>query len=136
MARVLFGLFLVAHGLVHTGFVTRAPAPTPGAPEWPFAMSRSWLITGVGLDEGAVRWIGAALVVITVVAFVASGFAWFGFVLPEAWWTALVVVGSAASIALLAGFFHPWLVVGFAIDLVLIYLATGAGWSAQPSLAP
>lgn len=135
MLRVLFGLFLVAHGLIHTGFVTRAPTPAPGAPEWPFAMSRSWLITGIGLDEGVVRSMGVALVVITVVAFAASGIAWFGLVVPAAWWPTLVVIGSVASIALLAGFFHPWLVVGFAIDLALIYLAAGAGWSAEPGAA-
>jgi hypothetical protein len=136
VVRVLFGLFLVAHGLIHAGFVSRAPATTPGAPEWPFEMSRSWLITGAGLDVGVVRTIGAALVVATVVAFAGAGLAWLGIVVPSTWWSTLTIVGAASSLAVLIAFFHPWLVLGFAIDALLIYLVAVSGWSAETSVAP
>lgn len=136
MVRVLFGLFLLAHGLIHAGFVARAPAPAPGAPEWPFEMGRSWLVTMIGIDAGVVRTIGAALVVATVVAFAGAGLAWFGLVVPAAWWPALVIAGSASSLAVLTAFFHPWLVLGFAIDVALIYLVAGSGWSAGTSVVP
>jgi len=136
VVRALFGLFLLAHGLIHAGFVARAPAPAPGAPEWPFEMSRSWLITLVGLDAGVVRTIGAALVVATIVAFAGAGLAWIGFVVPSAWWPTLVIVGAASSVAVLTAFFHPWLVLGFAIDAVLIYLVAASGWSVGTSVAP
>ena len=136
MVRVLFGLFLVAHGLIHAGFVSRAPAPTPGAPEWPFEMSRSWLTSGAGLDVGVVRTIGAALVVATVVAFAGAGLAWLGIVVPSTWWSTLTIVGAASSLAVLIAFFHPWLVLGFAIDALLIYLVAVSGWSAETSVAP
>ena len=136
MVRVLFGLFLVAHGLIHTGFVTRAPAASPGAPEWPFAMGRSWLISGAGIDEAVIRALGTALVLVTLVAFVGAGLAWFGFLVPAEWWPAFVIVGSIASIGLLLAFFHPWLILGLAIDLVLLYLVIGSGWTAEASAAP
>jgi len=136
VVRVLFGLFLVAHGLIHASFVARAPAPTPGGPEWPFEMGRSWLITVIGMEGGVVRMIGAALVIVTVVAFAGAGLAWFGLVVPTAWWPALVMAGAASSLAVLTAFFHPWLVLGFAIDAVLIYLVAGSGWTAQTSVVP
>ena len=50
-------------------------------------------------------------------------------ILPEGVWTGAVVLGSLASIALLAMFFHPWLVVGFAIDAALIWLAIAWRWT-------
>ena len=132
MLRVLFGLFLVAHGLVHLGFVSRSPAPAPGAPEWPFEMGRSWLIGAVG-HAGLVRGIGAALVITTLVAFVGAGLAWFGILVPQAWWPALTIAGSATSLAVLVVFFHPWLVIGLAIDAALIVLVVGSGWRAETS---
>lgn len=136
MVRVLFGLFLVAHGLVHAGYVARAPAPTPGAPEWPFEMSRSWLITAVGMDAAVVRMIGAALVVATIVAFAGAGLAWLGFVVPSAWWAALTMAGAGMSLVVLLVFFHPWLVIGLAIDAALLSLVAGTGWSAEPTTVP
>ena len=136
MVRVLFGLFLMAHGLIHTGFVTRAPAASPGAPEWPFDMGRSWLIAGAGIDEAVIRTLGVALVVATLVGFVGAGLAWFGFIVPTSWWPAFTIVGSLASIGLLVAFFHPWLILGFAIDVVLLYLVIGPGWTAEASVAP
>jgi hypothetical protein len=135
MVRVLFGLFLIAHGLIHAGFVTRAPATSPGGPEWPFVLERSWLSSGAGLDEGAVRLIGVALVVATVASFAGAGLAWLGFVVPAELWSALVVSGSVASLALLGAFFHPWLLLGLLIDLALISFVAAAGWSVEASAA-
>ena len=40
----------------------------------------------------------------------------------------LVVTGAAASLLLLSLFFHPWLVIGVAIDVVLLYLVLVTGW--------
>ena len=37
--------FLVVHALIHASFLTPAPPRTAGGPEWPFEMSRSWLVT-------------------------------------------------------------------------------------------
>jgi hypothetical protein len=38
------------------------------------------------------------------------------------------MTGAAASLAVLLVFFHPWLILGVAIDLVVIWSVIGAGW--------
>ena len=44
-----------------------------------------------------------------------------------------VVAGSIASLALLVLFFHPWLTLGVAIDLVLLWAVLVARWSPFPA---
>jgi hypothetical protein len=44
-------------------------------------------------------------------------------------WMPGVLIGGAASIALLVLFFHPWLSLGIAIDLVLLWAVTSARWA-------
>jgi hypothetical protein len=43
-------------------------------------------------------------------------------------WTAGVAVGAIASLALLVLFFHPWLVLGVVIDVVLLWAVLAARW--------
>lgn len=131
--RILFGLFLMAHGLIHASYLSPAPAPTPGAPQWPFAMERSWLIAGLGIGVGPVRVVGTLLVVAVVFGFVLAGLAWLGIVVPQAWWPGIIVGSAAASTVLMTMFFHPWIVLGLVIDAVLVWLVVGGGWLAQPT---
>jgi hypothetical protein len=60
-----------------------------------------------------------------------AGLATAGWVVPQAWWPGLTVAAAAASLATLLLFFHPWLAIGIAIDLVLLWAVIGAGW--EPS---
>ena len=41
--RYVLGLFLLGHALIHFSYLAPAPPQTAGGPEWPFAMSKSWL---------------------------------------------------------------------------------------------
>lgn len=127
--------FLVAHGLVHVMFVTPSPATAPGATEWPFDMTRSWLVTGVGLDLNLVRMVGIALVGVVVLGFVLAGLSTAAILVPSSWWQALVVVSAAASVFLLALFFSPQLVLGVAIDAVLLWVALGSIWTPAAATA-
>jgi len=43
-----------------------------------------------------------------------------------------IVVGSGASLVLLALFFHPWLVVGIALDAALLFAVLAADWTVAP----
>ncbi len=45
--KLLIAAFLAGHALIHASYLTPAPAQTAGGPEWPFTMSRSWLVTGL-----------------------------------------------------------------------------------------
>ena len=127
--ELLLGAFLAAHALIHVSFLTPAPPRTAGGPEWPFEMARSWLVTGVGLDAALIRALGTALVVATIALLAAAGLATVGWMVPPDWWSALVVGGAAASALTLILFFHPWLVLGLAIDAALLWAVLVMGWS-------
>ena len=127
--KLLLAAFLAAHALIHVSYLTPAPPRTAGGPEWPFAMARSWLVTGAGLDPGVVRTLGTALVLATVALLVGAGLATVGWLLPQSWWPPLVVAGAAVSALTLALFFHPWIVLGFVIDAALLWAALVAAWS-------
>jgi hypothetical protein len=72
--------------------------------------------------------LGTALVAVTIGGLVLAGTAVLGFV-PGAIGTAAVMVGAIGSLALLLLFFHPWLVLGVAIDLALISAVTLVRWT-------
>jgi hypothetical protein len=126
--NLLIGAFLAAHGLIHLSFISPAPARTAGGPEWPFETTRSWLVTGLGLDPAAVRAIATALVAISVALLVAAGLATVGWLVPAEWWPILAVAGAATSLVTLVLFFHPWLMLGVAIDMALLWAVIIAGW--------
>lgn len=126
--RLVAAGLLIGHGLIHLGFVSPRPAAAPGAPPWPFDLTRSWLLNAVGAPESAARAIGWALVAVIVVAFGVAALASLEW-LPAGWFGAASVVGAAASLVLLATFFHVWLIVGVAVDLVLLWGVIAAGWA-------
>jgi hypothetical protein len=129
LGRWLLAALLFVHGWVHLMFVFPQPAPAAGGPSWPFDMSGSWLVGGVGLDVSLVRALGVAVMVIAFVGFVLSALSTVNLVVPTAWWTALVIGASVASIVLLGLFFSPTLLLGIAIDLVLLWFVITSVWS-------
>jgi len=129
LGRWLLGGFLVAPGLVHLLFFVPAPAQATGGAEWPFDLSRSWLVTGAGLDDGAVRLVGMALVVVVAAGFLLSGLATVGVLVPSGWWPVLVAASSVASALTLALFFDPQLVLGLGIDALLVWVVLASVWT-------
>ena len=127
LVRLLIAGVLLAHGAIHAGFVSKRPPEKPGAPPWPFDLGRSWLLGRLGVPAGTVRILGLALAAATLGGFALAALATLG-ILPTAAWGPTVAVGSLASLALLVAFFHPWLVVGVAIDLLLLWVALVAAW--------
>ena len=123
---VLAGL-LLAHGLIHLGFIAQRPPATAGGPEWPFELSRSWLLTGFGVPVAIAERFGRGLVTGSVVGFALAAVVVLGLV-PGAAWPATIAFGSVASLGLLAIFFHPWLVLGIVIDLAALFAVVIAGW--------
>ncbi len=123
----LMGAFLAAHGAIHLLFLV--PAPEATSTPWPFDMSRSWTIARPGLDRHTVRLAGLALIWLTVAGFALAGLSTVGLLVPADWWQPLVAGSALISSALLALFFSGQLVVGLAIDLVLLLVALTGSWS-------
>ena len=128
IARLLLAGVLLAHAAIHAGFVSKRPPEKPGAPPWPFDLGRSWLLSRLGVPAATVRLVGVALVAATIGGYALAALATLG-ILPAGAWGATVAVGSIASLALLLICFHPWLVVGIAIDLLLLWVALVAAWT-------
>jgi hypothetical protein len=112
--NALLGFFFILHGLVHAGYLT----PKPNDPNYPFTFDDGWFASMAG--EPA-RVVGYILAAVTVLSFIVAGLAMMG--VPGLDWMLkwAVVVGSVASLALLLLFWHTWLVLGVAIDVVLLY---------------
>jgi hypothetical protein len=128
----LLAALLFAHGWVHMMFVFPQPEPagaTPGGITYPFDMGRSWLISGAGLDVGLIRTIGLAVMVATFAGFILAALSTVGVLVPAGWWAGLVVGSAIGSMLLLALFFSPALLLGFAIDLALLWLVLASIWS-------
>jgi hypothetical protein len=128
IVRLSIAAFLLAHAAIHAGFVSARPPATAGGPPWPFELSRSWLLTPLGVDAERARLLGVALVALTIASFALAALAAIGLV-PSGVWTAAVTAGAVASIALLAIYMHPWLILGVAIDLALLWVALVGSWT-------
>lgn len=115
--RIIVGLLLAAHGLVHLLYLSE------DTPE--FRFQDSWLV-----PASASRSAGLGLMTAAVVAFGLLGLAVWGVPGLSSVWPALTIAASGISILLLGAFWHPRLVFGIAIDLALIAIAVlRPGWT-------
>jgi len=96
-------------------------------------MGGSWLI-GAGLDGGLVRSVGTGLMAAVAIGFALAALSSVGLVVPAGWWTGLVVASSVGSLVLLSMFFSPALLLGYGIDVGLLWLVLGSVWS--PTATP
>ena len=128
LLKVALAVFLFAHGAIHMSYLSPRPPRTAGGPEWPFGLDRSWLLTPLSVAPEIMRMVGMVLAAVTLSAFVVAAASVLG-IAPMAAWAPAIVSGAAASITLLALFFHPWLVLGLVIDLGLLGIALLARWT-------
>lgn len=115
--RVVLGLILIAHGLVHLMYVVPKPARSPRGTEWPFHADRSWALSFVGLGTGALQTTAVALMAVTTAGFTVAGIA---LLANLGWWTGAAIAAAAASSALLVLYLHPLLVLGLAINAFVL----------------
>ncbi|WP_107772098.1 hypothetical protein [Nocardioides sediminis] len=120
MVRIVLGLVLVAHGLVH--LLWFAPNDDPA---WPFRVDRSWVV-----PEAIRRPVAVVLIAAVVAGFALLGLAVWGVPGLASTWPALAVGAALVSLATLVLFFDRQLLVGVAIDVLLIVIALWRpGWT-------
>jgi hypothetical protein len=108
--RVVAGVLLLAHGLVHLLYL---------APDVPhFCIDRSWL-----LPAPARRPVARVLMAATVAGFALVALTVWGVPGLSAVWPALTIGACLLSMALLAGFWDTMLVIGIVIDVALMVIA-------------
>ena len=128
ITTLLVGGFLIAHGLIHASYAS--PAPPSGPVTWPFDLTRSWLLSSLGLIAIA-KPLGTLLWILATIGFVGSGLGFVGVSFLHEWWRALVLVSAIASLALLILFWHPMIVLGIVIDGMLIAVVLSKGITAR-----
>ena len=128
LVRVLFAALLLAHAAIHVAFIAPPPPATAGGPPWPFTTDDSWLLTRLGVDADTSRLLAGALFALTMAVFAVAAVVAIG-IGPAGLWLPAATIGALGSLALLVAFFHAWLVVGLAIDVVLLWATLVAAWS-------
>lgn len=106
--KVLLGIILIAHGLLHAAIWTPPPSD-----EAPMRTAHSWLL-------GEIRPLALALAGVAAVVLVAAGV---GYLAGTAWWPVVLLAGAGVSALLMALTFTPWWLAGLAIDAALIVWA-------------
>jgi hypothetical protein len=129
-AKLALAGFLLAHAAIHIGFISPRPPVTAGGPAWPFDVGHSWILGPLGVDAETSRVLAIALIAVILGGFALAGLAAIG-IAPAVLWPIAVTIGGVASIAVLALFFHPWLVLGVAIDVVLLWAVNVANWAPE-----
>jgi hypothetical protein len=128
----LLALLVFAHGWVHLMFVFPKPEGSgnySGVSEYPFDFGRSWLIRRQGLDTGLVRTIGLVAMAATFVLSLLAALATVGIIIPTGWWAGLMLAAAVASTITLVLFYSPALVLGFAINALMVALVVSGSWS-------
>jgi len=128
----LLALLIFAHGWVHLMFVFPKPKGDgnyAGVSEYPFDFDRSWLIRRQGFDAGLVRAIGLVVMVMTFALSLLAALSTVGLLVPIDWWAGLMVATAVASSVMLALFYSPALILGFATNAALVVLVVSGSWS-------
>lgn len=106
--RVLTGVLLLAHGLVHLLYLAK------DVPE--FDLDSSWIV-----PLGARRLVGVTLIGLTIAAFTLLALAVWGVPGLAGIWPTLAVIAAILSTVVLVAFWSSRLVIGLAINAVLVW---------------
>ena len=123
--RILFSLFLIAHGLVTIRILV--PAPKTGVKRSPFLPSwrhddvdKSWPITRMRLPSTVIRATGWIMWVGIMAGFLIAGLGLLGVPGLTQIWQILALVAVAISLLLLALFWRPWDIVGVLLNIGIL----------------
>jgi hypothetical protein len=116
------GLFLLAHGLIHVAIY----AP-PTAADAPFDSGHSWLSRGA-------RQARPLLLTFAYGSAAALMVAGIGLFAKQDWWQVVAIVGAALSLLLLVLFFNPWITIGVAINVAVIFVLVQTDWPSAGTL--
>jgi hypothetical protein len=130
MVRIIFGVFIVLHGLVHFlyfGQSARYFELQPGM-LWP---DGSWAFTRL-LGDTTTRLLASIFLVLAALGFVAGGI---GILASQVWWRPLIVVSSAFSAVIFFLFWNGGMqrldnqgAIGILINLAILAAVLGLRW--------
>lgn len=116
MGRTLFGLLVLAHGMVTIAMWGPKYSVVPEGQVQPPDPAHSWLL-------GDVRLLSLFFGVAVGLSLVGAGI---GFVTDQSWWPEATLASAGASLVLFTLFFTPWWLAGIVISGGLIVAALRA----------
>lgn len=108
--------FLMLHGLLHLAVWLPKPAPRPDKPP-PFEPDHSALLTEAHVQQRTVHRLAVWLAATAAVLYGIAGLA---VAVGSSWAVPLAVLAGTVGIAIKLVFFHPWLLVGIALDVLVL----------------
>jgi hypothetical protein len=132
MLRVLFGIFIVLHGLVHLWYVTLSQGLVEFQAEMGW-IGKSWLFSPL-LGDGATSALATVPYCLATLGFVVGGI---GVFVQQEWWRPVVIGSAAFSAAIIFLFWDGGLqmliekgLIGFLINVALLVALLIFGWPA------
>jgi hypothetical protein len=113
-ARVVAGLLVLAHGLVHLLYLI----PKANNPSYPFTLRSSWLI-----PQRSRLPVAVVLLAGTLLGFALLALALWGVPGLVDAWPAIAIAAALASLGLLVAFWDARLSLGVAIDAAILVVA-------------
>ena len=128
LPRLVLAAFLLGHAAIHAGYSVAAPGGHGRRSALALRPDALLIPSPFGVGSETLRVLGFALFALTLASFALAAIAAVGF-LPAGVWGWSTVIGAAASLAMPIVFFHPWLVVGIAIDVLALWTVLAIGWT-------
>ena len=132
MTKILLGVLLTLHGLIHAGLAaTHVPDDPASQPRTFFIRSRP--LSALGLSKAGSHFLGLILAALAALGFIASGLGLFGVPFLATSWRAITVDSAVISALLILLFWHPLLVIGLIVDAAILASPLWLQWP-PPSL--
>jgi hypothetical protein len=122
LLRILFGIFLIVHGLVHSAIWLSAPK-TNG----PFNAGHSWFFNLLGLQGGPERTFAIIFSLIATLTLIIGGISLLS---HQSWFQLPLIIGASVSLLLIVAYFNPWMSLAILLDIGVIYLVAFRHWPA------
>ena len=132
MAKILLGVLLILHGLVHAGLAA-TPIPNDLAPRPRTFFTRSRLLSALGLSEPGTHFVALTFVALATLGFIASGLGVIGVPFLATSWRAVTVESAMISALLILLFWHPSLFIAVIVDAGILAAPLWLQWP-PPSL--
>jgi hypothetical protein len=111
--------FLLLHGLLHLAVWLPKPEPTPDKPV-PFEPDHSALLTEAHVQQRTVHRLAVWLAATAAALYGIAGLA---VALGTSWAIPLALLAGAVGLAVKLLFFHPWLLIGIGLDVLVLTCA-------------
>ena len=92
MITVLFGIFIILHGLVHLWYVVLSQGWVPYQPDMGWT-GESWILSGI-MGQAPLRWLATVLYSLAALGFVLAGI---GILFQTGWWQPVLLAVAAFS---------------------------------------